>query len=108
MLFLLNTLVQICGVVAGIVLIFKKSYFEGLGLIAIVLLLHALFSAMCNGVMFLHQKTIREDQLRRMTALAQLGCVKEAMPKAWKFITWIFAVSYFVVANLIICWFVFN
>lgn len=108
MMFLLNLLVQVWAVVAGIIVMFQDGFLTGAGLIAIVLALHHLFTAMSKGAMYLHQKTLRVDELRYMAIEAQFGSTEEATPRAWKIIAWIFGLLFFAIANLIILWFLMN
>lgn len=69
--FVLNTIVQVWAVIAGIIVVFKDGLLKGIALIASVFVLHFLTSAATNGILYLHQKTLSQEELRNMSFMVQ-------------------------------------
>ncbi|MDP2178301.1 hypothetical protein [Methylicorpusculum sp.] len=104
--FILNTLIQLVGVVAGIYIAITESIGKGVLLVVIVLVMHAIFTQLSNFLMYLHQKTLAKEDLHHMALMAQIGRGNEAAPVAWKVISYTCGVLFFVSASIVIYLFV--
>lgn len=103
--FAVSTLVQISGIISGIYLMFVESFWTGLALIVAIVVLHWVFTMLNNFALYLHQRTLSQSEQEGMAAMANLGFMKEASPKAWHIITNISAVLFWITAGGIIIWF---
>ena len=107
MISVVSILVQLVGFIAGIYLIFAEGFWIGVGLIAVVAALHVASSQLSNGLLYLHQKTMRDDELEGL-ALAVRVYGNEGAPRAWHIIGNSCAVLFWVSASAAIYWFVTN
>lgn len=103
--FAISMLFQIVGILSGIYLMFAESFGRGLALVAAIVILHWLFSILTNFSLYLHQKTLSEDEMESMAFFANRGMMKEASPRAWRVISNISAVLFWIAAGGIIIWF---
>jgi len=100
--FILNTLIQLVAVVAGIFVAITDSIGKGVLLVVIVLVMHAIFTQLSNFLMYLHQKTLAKEDLQHMAIMAQVGRGNEAIPVAWKVIAYICGVLFLLSASIVI------
>lgn len=84
----LNVLVQLIGIVASIYLMVADSFSRGVALFVIVAGGHYGFTALSNALMYLHQKTMREDEIRELAFVARYSDDIADIPLAWKAIAW--------------------
>ena len=87
----LNMLVQLVGICAGLYLMFSRSFGVGAALIAVVAVGHFAFMQLSNLLMLVHQKSMREEELRELAAWARFGA---ETPPAWRAIATACGVAY--------------
>jgi hypothetical protein len=101
-LFVLNLMVQLWGVIAGLIVWARHGFTRGLSLVIVVSVLHWLFTKLSMGLTYIHQKTIlSQEQAETMACMGQLG-MPVPLPTAWKLISGTCGLLFFGVANLII------
>jgi hypothetical protein len=100
----LNVLVQLVGVVVAVYIAVTHSVKKGVTLVVIVGVLHFLISRLSNGLMLLHQKTMSEDELRRVAGFEIPGM--SVVPPLWRTISTACGVLFFCAATFVIWLFV--
>lgn len=100
----LNLLVQVIGIISGIYLMASESLGKGALLLVIVVGGHYGFTALSNILMFLHQRTMGQDELRELAFAVRYGDGPGSVPLAWKIIAWVCGLLYLNIASYSI-WF---
>ncbi len=86
MLLILNMVVQFIAFGAGIYIAFSDSISRGLALIVLVIISHFFFSFLSNKLIHIHQKTLPEEELKRLMFVVQVGSEKEIRKPLWTMI----------------------
>lgn len=103
MMFTLNMLVQLVGIVVAVYLAFTRSFAQGVGLAVIVGGLHAVMSKLANLPMLAHQKTLSEDEQQQILGYG-VPALGVGAPPLWNTIATVCGVLYFCMATFTI-WF---
>ena len=101
----LNVVVQVIGIIASIYLMVSDSFSRGAALFVIVVGGHYGFTALSNALMYLHQKTMRKDEVRELAFIARYSDDSADIPLAWKAIAWGCGLLYFSIAAYSIWYF---
>ena len=101
----INILVQIAGLITGVYLVFAEGFWIGVGLITVVTVLHIACSLLSNGLLYVHQKTMREDEAEGI-ALAMRVYGNEGAPRAWHIIGNSCAALFWISGAAAIYWFI--
>jgi hypothetical protein len=108
----LSMLVQIVGLCVAVYLAFSRSFVQGLTLAVVIMVAHFVCSKLSNFLMYIHQKSLTEEELADLAHRAQqaqfLGIgANDAAPTAWKMIANGCAVLYLCFSAAVI-WFFFQ
>ena len=102
--FILNQLVNLWSLIAGIIVVFRGNLFKGILIPVTVIVLHKLAMLVGESLMTLHQKTMDQSELQHMAKMAEWGYEVET-PKAWKKIGFTTGLVFFIISNIIILYF---
>ncbi len=103
---LLNLLVQIGSVIAGIYIAYADSFARGAMLVVVVGVTHIVVSTLNKAALAVHDKWLPEDQRMQMAWAARMGVTDESIiPRGWTIITNISAVLFLILASAEIWWF---
>jgi hypothetical protein len=104
--FLLNMFIQFTAVGIGIYISFAHSFWKGVLLVIIVLVMQAIITQISNFLMLLHQLTMSKKEKDKSIFLMKIGS-KEGIHPLWKVIANICGVFFFISASYVIYLFIF-